>query len=81
MTNVKNFDPNVLSIDQVSFVKNTDCVIYENEYFKNFDSANSLFLVFNNVDAYIEYNPTEDDEDCISFIKFTTSNHQNTFII
>ena len=59
MTNIKNFDPNLLSIDQVSFEKNTDCVIYEIEYFKSFDSANSLYLIFNNVDAYIDYNPTK----------------------
>ena len=50
-----------MSIDQVLFKKNTDCVIYDIEYLKNFDSANSLYLIFNNVDAYIEYNPTEDD--------------------
>ena len=43
--------------------KNTDCAIYEIEYFKNFDSANSLCLIFNNVDAYIECNPTEDDSE------------------
>ena len=59
MTNIKNFDPNLLSIDQVSFEKNTDCVIYEIEYFKSFDSANSLYLIFNNVDVYIDYNPTK----------------------
>ena len=41
--------------------KNTDSVIYEIEYFKNLDSENSLYLIFNNVNAYIEYNPTEDD--------------------
>ena len=38
-------------------------VIYEIKHFKNFDSANSLDLIFNNVDAYIEYNPTEDDSE------------------
>ena len=43
--------------------KNTDCVIYEIEYFKTFDNANSVQLIFNNVDAYIEYNPTEDDSE------------------
>ena len=51
MTNIKN----LLNIDQISF-KETDCVIYDIEYFKNLDSANSLYLVFNNVDAYIEKN-------------------------
>ena len=63
MTNITNFDSTLLSIDQELFKKNTDCVIYEIEYFKHFDSANSLYLIFNNVDAYIEYNPTEDDSE------------------
>ena len=36
--------------------KSTDCVSYDMKYFKNFDSSNSLYLVFNNVDAYIEEN-------------------------
>ena len=53
MTNVKNFGPNLPSIDQISF-KSTDCAIYNIEYFKNLDSSNSLYLVFNNSDAYIE---------------------------
>ena len=53
MSNIKNFDPNLLNIDQVSF-ENNDSVIYEIEYFKNLDSSNSLYLVFNDLDAYIE---------------------------
>ena len=63
MTNIESFDLNLLSIDQVSFNKNTDCVIYETEYFKNFDSANSLYLIFNKVDTQTEYNPIEDDSE------------------
>ena len=55
ITNIKNFDPNLLSIDQISF-KSTDCVIYDIEYFKNLNCKNSPDLVFNNVDAYIEEN-------------------------
>ena len=31
MINIKNFDPNLLSIDQISF-RNTDFVIYHIEY-------------------------------------------------
>ena len=62
MTNTKNFDPSLLNIEQVSF-ENNDSVIYEVEYFKNFNNKNSPYLVFNNVDAYIEYNPTEDDSE------------------
>ena len=34
MTNIKNFDPYLLSINQISF-KSADCVIYDTEYFKN----------------------------------------------
>ena len=63
MTNIKKIDPNLLNINKTSFEKNTNCVIYETEYFKNFDSKNSLYLIFNNVDAHIEYNPTEDDSE------------------
>ena len=53
MTNIKNFDPNLLSIDQISF-KSTHCVVYDIEYLNNLDGVNFLYLVFNNVDAYIE---------------------------
>ena len=60
MANIKNFDSSLLSIDQELFKKNTDCVIYETEYFKSFESANSLYLIFNNVDPCIEYNPTKE---------------------
>ena len=57
MINIKTFDPNLVSIDQISF-KNTDFVIYHIEYIimKSYGGANSLCLVFNNVDAYIEKN-------------------------
>ena len=54
MTSIKNFDPNLLSIDQISFKKGSDCVIYCIEQFENLDSSNSLYLFFNNLDAYIE---------------------------
>ena len=53
MTNNKNFDPSLLRIDKISF-RSTDSVIYDIKYFKNLFSANSLYLVFNNVDGYIE---------------------------
>ena len=55
MINIKNFDLSLLRIDQISF-KSTDGVIYHIEYFKNLDSKNSTYLVFNNVDEYIEKN-------------------------
>ena len=52
MINIKNFDPSLLSIDKISF-KSTDSVIYHIEYItiKSLDSANSLYLIFNNVDV------------------------------
>ena len=55
MTNINNFDQNLLNIDQISF-KSADCVIYDIEYFKNLNGKSSPHLVFNNVDAYIEEN-------------------------
>ena len=65
MINVKNFNPNLLSIDQISF-KSTDAIIYHIKYItiksldnENIDSENSLYFIFNNVDGYIECNSTE----------------------
>ena len=55
MTNIKNFDSVLLSIDQISF-KSADSVIYDIEYFKHLNKSNPLYLVFNNVDAHIEEN-------------------------
>ena len=51
MINIKNVDPNLSSIDQISF-KNNDFDITV----KSLCGANPLYLVFNNVDAYIEEN-------------------------
>ena len=51
MTNIKNFDQDLLSIDQVSF-KGTDFFTYHIEYFKNLQNGNSLYLVFNDVGPY-----------------------------
>ena len=50
MINIKNFDPSLLSIDQISF-KSTDSVIFDIDYIKGFNSANSLYLISNNVDG------------------------------
>ena len=56
----------MLDIDKISF-KSTDDVIYHIEYIEvkrldneNIDSTNSLYLIFNNVDRYIECNTTEE---------------------
>ena len=77
MTNINNFDLNLLSINKILFEKNIDCVIYEIECFKNLDSENSLYLILNNVDAYIEYNPTEDDSETKHLVfPFTDENRE-----
>ena len=57
MTNIKNLDSSLFSIDQISF-ESTDSVNYDIEYItmKSLDNEISLYLIFNNVDAYIEEN-------------------------
>ena len=52
-TNIMYLDTNLLSINQISFTS-TDTVVYEIEYFKNLDGVNSLYLVFNDADAYFD---------------------------
>ena len=60
MISVKKFDPSFLNISKISF-KSIDAVIYSIRYITmksldhvNIDSANSIYLVFNNLDEYIE---------------------------
>ena len=53
MTNMTKVDTNLLGINKISFA-GTDIVVFEIEYFKNLDGVNSLYLVFNDVDAYFE---------------------------
>ena len=66
MFNIKNFDTKLLNIYRVSF-KSTDDVIYNIKYITmkslahvNLDNQNSVYLIFNNVDAYIECNSIEE---------------------
>ena len=53
MTIIGDFDLSLLNIDQIAF-KNNDSIIYDIKYIKNLNGSNSLYLVFNNLDAYIE---------------------------
>ena len=53
MTNINGFDPSLLNIDEVSF-KSDKLTMYDIKYIKNLNSLNSLYLVFDNLDAYIE---------------------------
>ena len=58
MINIKNFDPNLLKIDQKSY-KNIDIYYIEyitmkdSEYVK-INSVNPLYLIVNEVDGYIK---------------------------
>ena len=59
---------------QISF-KSSDFVIYYIEYIKSLGGENSLYLVFNNVDAYIESNSTQKSNEN-KYLIFT-STHKN----
>ena len=50
MANISEFDPNLLSIDQVVF-GNDKLILYHIKYIKNLNSLNTLYLFFNNLDA------------------------------
>ena len=52
MTNISDFDLNLLNIDEVSF-KNDELVMYGIKYIKNLNNLSTLYLVFNNLHAYI----------------------------
>ena len=59
MTNIKSFNPNLVSIGNISY-KNTDAVVYNIKYImmgsinnQNIDSENPLCLSFSDVDPYI----------------------------
>ena len=53
MTNINDFNPSLLNIDEVSF-KSDELIMYDIKYIKNLNSLYSLYLVFNNLNAYIE---------------------------
>ena len=53
MTNINDFDPRFLSIDQV-VLENDKLIMYDIKYIKDLSSLNSLYFVFNDLDAYIE---------------------------
>ena len=53
ITNINDFDPSLLNIDEVS-LKSDTLIMYDIKYIENLDSSNTLYLVFNNLDAHIE---------------------------
>ena len=50
MTNIIDFDLSLLNIDQIAF-KSNDSIVHDFKYIKNVNGSNSLYLVFNNLDA------------------------------
>ena len=53
MTNISDFDPSLLNIDQVLF-ESDKLIMYDIKYIKDLNSSNSFYLALNNLDAYIE---------------------------
>ena len=73
MINIKNFDPNLLSMDKTSF-KSTDAVTYRIKYITiksldhiNIDCEKYLYLVFHHVDEYIIKENNEDKDLMFAF--------------
>ena len=53
MTNINDFDPSLSNIDEISS-KSDELIMYDIKYIKNLISLNTLYLFFDNLDAYIE---------------------------
>ena len=53
MTNIDDFDSSLLNIDKIAF-EGYELIMYDIKYIKNLNRLNTLYLVFNNLDAYIE---------------------------
>ena len=60
MINIKNFDTSLLNIGKIlfksidAFIYNIKCITMKSLDHANIDSENSLYLIFNNVDGYVE---------------------------
>ena len=53
MTNINDSDLSLLNIDE-ALLKSNKLIMYDIKYIKNLNSSDFLYLVFNNLDAYIE---------------------------
>ena len=51
MTNINDFDPSLLNIDEVSF-RGDELIMYDIMYIKNLNRLSTLYLVFNNLHGY-----------------------------
>ena len=52
MTNIKNLNTSLISINEVSFVNDQAAINDEIEYSEDGNDNYPLYLVFNNVDGY-----------------------------
>ena len=55
MTNIKDIDLSLLNVYQIYF-KDDDFIIYDVKCIKDLNSLDSLYLVFKNLEAYVERN-------------------------
>ena len=53
MTNINDFDPSLLSIDEV-VLRDDKLIMYDISYAKNVNRQNALYLVFNNLDGIFQ---------------------------
>ena len=53
MTNINDFNPSLLNIDEVLYESN-ELMMYVITFIKNLNNLDSLYLVFNDLDAHIE---------------------------
>ena len=53
MTNIGDFDLSYVSIDQITF-KSNDTIFYDIKHIKNLNGSNSVYIVFNDLNAYTE---------------------------
>ena len=55
ITNINDFDPSLLNIDEV-LLESNKLIMHDIKYIQNLNSLDSLYLGFDNLDAYIEKN-------------------------
>ena len=51
MTNINDFEPSLFNIGEISF-KSDKLIMYGIKYIKDLNSLNTLYHVFNNLNAY-----------------------------
>ena len=73
MTNIKNVDLSLLDIDLVTF-KSSSVSIYDIKYIKDLNCSDSLYLVFNNLEAYVE------ESNANKYLVFISTNNNGNLV-